>query len=49
MIDSVAQLKLGLEHSAALVAREIFGREGWADEVIELLLGAQTWEDRKTG
>ncbi|MCJ7853001.1 hypothetical protein [Pseudomonas monteilii] len=46
MIDSVAQLKLGLEHSAVLVAREIFGREGWSDEVIERLLAAQNWESR---
>ncbi|EKT4503713.1 hypothetical protein QEM14_001327 [Pseudomonas putida] len=46
MIDSVTQLNAGLEHSAVVVAREIFGREGWEDEVIELLLGAQTWEDR---
>ena len=46
MIDSVAQLKLGLEHSAALLARELFGREGWAEVVIERLLAAQTWENR---
>lgn len=46
MIDSVTQLDAGLEHSAVVVAREIFSREGWEDDVIDLVLGAQTWEDR---
>ncbi|GLO47116.1 hypothetical protein [Pseudomonas putida] len=46
MIDSVTQLDAGLEHSAVVVAREIFSREGWEAEVIELLLAAQNWEDR---
>lgn len=46
MLDYITQLNLGLEHSALGLAREIFGGEGWADEVIELLLAAQTWESR---
>ncbi|WP_115274862.1 hypothetical protein [Pseudomonas putida] len=46
MLDYIAQLNPGLEHSALGVAREIFGGEGWADEVIELLLAAKTWESR---
>lgn len=46
MLDYIAQLNPGLEHLALGVAREIFGGEGWADEVIELLLAAQTWQSR---
>lgn len=46
MLDFVAQLNQGLEYSALGVAREIFGGEGWSDEVIELLLAAQAWESR---
>lgn len=46
MLDYIGQLNLGLEYSALAVAREIFGGEGWADEVIELLLAAETWESR---
>lgn len=46
MLDSISQLNLGLEHAAVGVAREIFGGEGWADEVVELLLAAESWESR---
>lgn len=46
MLDYIAQLNPGLEHSALGVAREIFGGEGWSDEVIELLLAAKSWESR---
>lgn len=46
MLDYITQLNLELEHSALGVAREIFGGEGWADEVIDLLLAAETWESR---
>lgn len=46
MLDYIAQLNPGLQSSALGVAREIFGGEGWSDEVIELLLAAQSWESR---
>lgn len=46
MLDFIAQLNQGLEYSALGVAREIFGGEGWSDEVIELLLAAKSWESR---
>ncbi|WP_264317163.1 MULTISPECIES: hypothetical protein [Pseudomonas] len=46
MLDYIGHLNLGLEYSALAVAREVFGGEGWADEVIELLLAAETWESR---
>lgn len=46
MIDSVAQLNMGLEHSAVGVAREILSGEGWSEEVIGLLLAARNWENR---
>lgn len=46
MLDFITQLNQGLEYSALGVAREIFGGEGWSDEVIEQLLAAKSWESR---
>ncbi|BBH46728.1 hypothetical protein [Pseudomonas sp. KU43P] len=46
MLDYIAHLNPELEHSALGVAREIFGGEGWTDEVIGLLLAAESWESR---
>ncbi|WP_447782056.1 hypothetical protein [Pseudomonas plecoglossicida] len=46
MLDFITQLNQGLEYSALGVAREIFAGEGWSDEVIELLLAAESWESR---
>lgn len=46
MLDYITQLNPGLEYSALGAAREIFGGEGWSDEVIELLLAAKSWESR---
>lgn len=46
MLDFITQLNPGLEYSALGAAREIFGGEGWSDEVIELLLAAKSWENR---
>jgi len=46
MLDCITQINPGLEYSALGAAREIFGGEGWSDEVIELLLAAKSWESR---
>ncbi|WP_041166928.1 hypothetical protein [Pseudomonas putida] len=46
MLDFITQLNPGLEYSALGAAREIFGGEGWSDEVIKLLLAAKSWENR---
>lgn len=46
MLDFITQLNQGLEYSALGVAREIFAGEGWSDEVMELLLAAESWESR---
>jgi len=46
MLDSITELNLGLEHTAVGVARAIFGGEGWPDDVVKLLLAAESWESR---
>lgn len=46
MLDFIAQLNQGLDYSALGVAKEIFGGEGWSEEVIEQLLAAESWESR---
>ncbi|AQW68229.1 hypothetical protein [Pseudomonas parafulva] len=46
MLDSAIQVSQELGQSAISVARGIFGGEGWASEVVDRLLAAQSWEER---